>query len=60
VRDSIATVHVVAASEILKCRVFPQATLVSSIAQLCDARAEQLRALKPFVACRYLMIVIPL
>jgi hypothetical protein len=33
---------------------------VSSIAQLCDSRAELARTLKPFVACRNLMIVIPL
>jgi hypothetical protein len=33
---------------------------VSSIAQLCVARAERPRALKPFVACRDLIIVIPL
>jgi hypothetical protein len=36
------------------------ASPVSSIAQLCVARAEQRRALKPFVACRDLIIVIPL
>jgi hypothetical protein len=40
VRDSAATIHVVAASQVLKCCVFPHATLVSSLAQLCDARAE--------------------
>jgi hypothetical protein len=33
---------------------------VSSIAQLCDSRAELARTLKPFVACRNLIIVIPL
>jgi hypothetical protein len=33
---------------------------VSFIAQLCVARTERARALKPFVACRYLIIVIPL
>jgi hypothetical protein len=33
---------------------------VSSIAQLCVARAERARALKPFVACCDLIIVIPL
>lgn len=42
------------------CRVFPWATPVSSIAQLCDARAELAWTLKPFVACRNLIIVIPL
>ena len=34
--------------------------LVSSIAQLCVARTERAQALKPFVACRDLIIVIPL
>jgi hypothetical protein len=33
---------------------------VSSIAQLCVARAERPEGLKPFVACRDLIIVIPL
>jgi hypothetical protein len=33
---------------------------VSCVAQLCDVRAEPPRVLKPFVACRYLIIVIPL
>jgi hypothetical protein len=33
---------------------------VAFIAQLCVARTERARALKPFVACRYLIIVIPL
>jgi hypothetical protein len=40
------------------CRSF--ASPVSCIAQLCVARAERLRALKPFVACCDLIIVIPL
>jgi hypothetical protein len=39
---------------------FPVATSVAFIAQLCDARAEHARALKPFVACCDLIIVIPL
>jgi len=39
---------------------FPIAGPVSSIAQLCVARTERREALKPFVACRYLIIVIPL
>jgi hypothetical protein len=34
--------------------------LVSSIAQLCVARTERAQALKPFVACCDLIIVIPL
>jgi hypothetical protein len=43
-----------------ECRVFLLAVAVSCVAQLCDARAELLRVLKPFVACRNLIIVIPL
>ena len=59
-RDAAATIHVVGASQVSKCLVFPVATSVAFIAQLCDARAERVRALKPFVACRDLIIVIPL
>jgi hypothetical protein len=33
---------------------------VACVAQLCDPRAERVRALKPFVACCDLIIVIPL
>jgi hypothetical protein len=43
-----------------ECRVCLLAAMVSCVAQLCDARAEPLRALKPFVACCNLIIVIPL
>jgi len=39
---------------------FPVATSVAFIAQLCDTPAERARALKPFVACCDLIIVIPL
>jgi|SRR6476661_2648023 len=58
--DVAATVHLVGASQVSKCLVFPVATSVAFIAQLCDARAEHARALKPFVACCDLIIVIPL
>lgn len=59
-RDVAATIHLVGASQVSNCCVFPVATSVAFIAQLCDARAELARALKPFVACRNLIIVIPL
>ena len=59
-RDAAATIHLVGASQFSKCFVFLQATSVAFIAQLCDTRAELARALKPFVACRNLIIVIPL
>ena len=39
---------------------FSIAKPVASIAQLCVARAERSEGLKPFVACRDLIIVIPL
>jgi hypothetical protein len=60
VRDIVRTIHVVAASQVSKWHVFLLAMPVSSIAQLCDVHAEPPRALKPFVACCYLIIVIPL
>jgi hypothetical protein len=59
-RDAAATIHLVGASQVSKCRVFPFATSVAFIAQLCDGRAERARGLKPFVACCDLIIVIPL
>jgi hypothetical protein len=59
-RDSAATIHLVGASQVSTCRVFRFATLVAIIAQLCDVRAERAPALKPFVACCDLIIVIPL
>jgi hypothetical protein len=59
-RDVAATIHLVGASQVSKCFVFPVSTSVAFIAQLCDARAERARALKPFVACCDLIIVIPL
>ena len=59
-RDGAATIHLVGASQVSKDLVFRQATSVAFIAQLCDARAERARGLKPFVACCNLIIVIPL
>ena len=59
-RHAVATVHLVGASQVSKDLVFRQATSVAFIAQLCDARAERARGLKPFVACCNLIIVIPL
>jgi hypothetical protein len=59
-RHAAATIHLLGASQVSKCRVFPLATSVAFIAQLCDARAERARRLKPFVACCDLIIVIPL
>jgi hypothetical protein len=59
-RDAAATIHLVGASQVSKCLVFPVSASVAFIAQLCDARAERARALKPFVACCDLIIVIPL
>jgi hypothetical protein len=59
-RHVAATVHLFGASQVSKWRVFQFATSVACVAQLCDPRAERARALKPFVACRYLIIVIPL
>jgi hypothetical protein len=41
-------------------RCFSIARPVAFIAQLCVARTERREALKPFVACRDLIIVIPL
>jgi hypothetical protein len=41
-------------------RILSSQRAVACVAQLCDARAERARALKPFVACRDLIIVIPL
>ena len=58
--DVAATVHLVGASQVSNCLVFPVATSVAFIAQLCDTPAERARALKPFVACCDLIIVIPL
>jgi hypothetical protein len=59
-RHGPTTIHLVGASQVSKCLVFPLAVSVAFIAQLCDARAERARALKPFVACCDLIIVIPL
>jgi hypothetical protein len=59
-RHAAATIHLLGASQVSKCRVFQLATSVAFIAQLCDARAERARRLKPFVACCDLIIVIPL
>src|SRR5262245_24876737 len=59
-RHVLATIHLVGASQISQCRVFPLATSVACVAQLCDLCAERTQALKPFVACCDLIIVIPL
>ena len=59
-RHGPATIHLVGASQVSKCLVFLLAMSVAFIAQLCDARVEHARALKPFVACCDLIIVIPL
>jgi hypothetical protein len=59
-RHVAATIHVFGASQVSKCLVFQSATPVACVAQLCDARAERVRALKPFVACCDLIIVIRL
>jgi hypothetical protein len=59
-RHVAATIHLVGASQVSKCLVLPVATSVAFLAQLCDARAERALALKPFVACCDLIIVIPL
>ena len=59
-RDVVATIHLVGASQVSTGGVLRLAMSVASIAQLCDARAEHARALKPFVACCDLIIVIPL
>jgi hypothetical protein len=59
-RHAAATIHLVGASQVSKCLVFLVATSVAFLAQLCDARAERARVLKPFVACCDLIIVIPL
>jgi hypothetical protein len=59
-RHAAATIHLVGASQVSKCLVFPFATSVACVAQLCDTRAERVRGLKPFVACCDLIIVIPL
>jgi hypothetical protein len=58
-----ATIHVLAASQVGRIFfwfVMPVSSLMSCVAQLCDVRAQHARALKPFVACRDLIIVIPL
>jgi hypothetical protein len=57
------TIHVLAASQVGRVFfwfVMPVSSLMSCVAQLCDVRAQHARALKPFVACRDLIIVIPL
>jgi hypothetical protein len=59
-RHVAATIHLVGASQVSTGRVFLRERPVASIAQLCDARAELARVLKPFVACCDLIIVIPL
>ncbi|HKQ15755.1 MAG TPA: hypothetical protein VJT80_20120 [Steroidobacteraceae bacterium] len=59
-RHAAATIHLLGASQVSNCLVFEFATPVAFIAQLCDARAERARRLKPFVACCDLIIVIPL
>jgi hypothetical protein len=59
-RHVAATIHLFGASQVSKQRVFLFATSVAFVAQLCDLCAERALALKPFVACRDLIIVIPL
>ena len=59
-RDVAATIHLVDASQVHRAVFFDSRRPVAILAQLCDVRAERAPALKPFVACCYLIIVIPL
>jgi hypothetical protein len=59
-RHLAATIHLVGASQVSTHRFLRSRHVVAFLAQLCDARAEHARALKPFVACCNLIIVIPL